>query len=128
MFLKRLGLGVLFIFTFAQIAWLISYIAEAADKGFDTPLDSNCVTECATYSSQVTSAIPSTVILIIISIWIFRRRRKTRSSEEMVSSEQESTSGDERQKKRTSRSRKEPFDDSENNLFGPDDGQGSIFS
>ncbi len=128
MFLKRLGLAVLAILTFIQIALFISYIVEAADKGFDTPLESNCVTDCATYSSQVTNQITSTVIFAFIWIWIFRRRRKNRSSGEMVSSEQESTSGDERQEKRTSRSRKEPFDDSENDLFGPDDGQGSIFS
>ncbi len=128
MFLKRLGLAVLFLLTFAQIAWLINDIVEAADKGFDTPLDSNCVTECATYSSQVTSGITACVIFAVIWIWIFRRRRKNRSSGEMVSSEQESISGDERQEKRSSRSRKEPFDDSENDLFGPDDGQGSIFS
>ena len=128
MFLKRLGLAVLFLLTFAQVAWLIRDTVEAADKGFDTPLNSNCVTDCATYSSQVTSGITACVIFAVIWIWIFRRRRKNRSSGEMISREQESTSGEERQKKRASRSRKDTFGDSENDLFGPDDGQGSIFS
>lgn len=128
MLLKRVGLAVLAILTFIQIALFISYIAEAADKGFDTPLESNCVTDCATYSSQVTNQITSTVIFIVIWIWIFRRRRKNRSSTETFSSEQESTLGNERQEKRPSRSRKEPFDDSGNDPFGSDDGQGSIFS
>ena len=128
MFLKRLGLAVLFLLTFAQVAWLIRDIVEAADKGFDTPLESNCVTDCATYSSQVTSGIVACFIIAAIWIWIFRRRRKNRSSTETFSSEQESTSGNERQEKRSSRSRKEPFDDSGNDPFGSDDEQGSIFS
>tara|TARA_E500000331_G_scaffold36397_1_gene30299 strand:+ start:744 stop:1130 length:387 start_codon:yes stop_codon:yes gene_type:complete len=128
MFLKRLGLAVLFILTFAQIAWLINDIVEAAEKGSDTPLNSNCVTDCATYSSQVTSGITACVIFAVIWIWIFRRRRKNRSSTETFSSEQESTSGNERQEKRSRRSRKEPFDDSGNDPFGSDDEQGSIFS
>ena len=128
MFLKRLGLAVLFLLTFAQVAWLIHDTVEAADKGFDTPLNSNCVTDCTTYSSQVTSGITACVIFAVIWIWIFRRRRKNRSSKETVSSEQEPILENKSQEKRTSRSRKKPFDDSENDLFGPDDEQGSIFS
>ena len=128
MFLKRIGLAVLLIMTFVQIGMSISNIAEAADKGSDTPLDPNCVTDCATYSSQVTSGIVACFIIAAIWIWIFRRRRKNRSSTETFSSEQESTSGNERQEKSSSRSRKEPFDDSGNDPFGSDDEQGSIFS
>ena len=128
MVLKRIGLAVLLILTFSQIGMLISNIVEAADKGSDTPLDPNCVTDCATYSSQVTSGIVSCLIFAVIWIWIFRRRRKNRSSTETVVSEQEPILENKPQEKRTSRSRKKPFDDSENDLFGPDDEQGSIFS
>lgn len=128
MFLKRIGLALLVIVTFTSIISLINYIAEAADKGSDTPLDPNCVTGCAVYSSQVTSGIVTCFIVAAIWIWIFRRRRKNRSSTETFSSEQESTSGNERQEKRSSRSRKEPFDGSGNDPFGSDDEQGSVFS
>ena len=128
MVLKRIGLAVLLILTFSQIGMSISNIVEAADKGSDTPLDPNCVTDCATYSSQVTSGIVSCLIFAVIWIWIFRRRRKNRSSTETVVSEQEPILENKPQEKRTSRSRKKPFDDSENDLFGPDDEQGSIFS
>ena len=128
MVLKRIGLAVLLILTFSQIGMSISNIVEAADKGADTPLDPNCVTDCATYSSQVTSGIVSCLIFAVIWIWIFRRRRKNRSSTETVVSEQEPILENKPQEKRTSRSRKKPFDDSENDLFGPDDEQGSIFS
>ena len=128
MFLKRVGLVLLLIVTFISIFGLISDIGEAADKGFDTPVNPSCVTDCVTYSSQVTSGISGCAIIAVIWIWINWRRRKNRSSGEKVSREQESTSGNKRQEKRTSRSRKDIFDDSENDLFGPDDGQGSIFS
>lgn len=128
MVLKRIGLAVLLILTFSQIGMSISNIVKAADKGSDTPLDPNCVTDCATYSSQVTSGIVACLIFAVIWIWIFRRRRKNRSSTETVASEQEPILENKPQEKRTSRSRKKPFDDSENDLFGPDDEQGSIFS
>ena len=128
MFLKRIGLALLLIVTFTSIVGLIGDIAEAADKGFDTLIDPSCITDCATYSSQVTSGIVSCLIFAVIWIWIFRRRRKNRSSTETVVSEQEPILENKPQEKRTSRSRKKPFDDSENDLFGPDDEQGSIFS
>ena len=84
MVLKRIGLAVLLILTFSQIGMSISNIVKAADKGSDTPLDPNCVTDCATYSSQVTSGIVACLIFAVIWIWIFRRRRKNRSSTETV--------------------------------------------
>ena len=128
MFLKRIGLTLLLIVIFTSIVSLIGNIAEGADKGFDTMMDPNCITDCTTYSSQVSTGIVVCVVLAAIWIWIFRRRRKNRSSKETVSSEQEPILENKSQEKRTSRSRKKPFDDSENDLFGPDDEQGSIFS
>ncbi len=128
MLLKRIGLVVLAIVTFTSIINLIRNFAEAADKGFDTPMEPSCVTDCATYLNQAITGISACVILAIIWFWIFRRRNRIRSSTTTVPREQESTLKDEPQKKRTTRSRKKPFDDSENDLFGPDDGQGSIFS
>ena len=128
MFLKRIGLTLLLIVTFTSIVSLIGNIAEGADKGFDALMDPNCITDCTTYSSQVSTGIVVCVVLAAIWIWIFRRRRKNRSSKETVSSEQEPILENKSQEKRTSRSRKKPFDDSENDLFGPDDEQGSIFS
>ena len=128
MFLKRIGLALLLIVTFTSIVGLIGDIAEAADKGFDTLIDPSCITDCTAYLSQVATGIVACVVLAAIWIWIFRRRRKNRSSTETVSSEQEPILENKPQEKRTSRSRKKPFDDSENDLFGPDDEQGSIFS
>ena len=128
MFLKRIGLALLLIVTFTSIVGLIGDIAEAADKGFDTLIDPSCITDCTAYSSQVATGIVACVVLAAVWIWIFRRRRKNRSSTETVSSEQEPILENKPQEKRTSRSRKKPFNDSENDLFGPDDEQGSIFS
>ena len=105
MFLKRIGLTLLLIVTFTSIVSLIGNIAEGADKGFDTLMDPNCITDCTTYSSQVSTGIVVCVVLAAIWIWIFRRRRKNRSSKETVSSEQEPILENKSQEKRTSRSR-----------------------
>ena len=125
MFLKRLGLAVLFLLTFAQVAWLIHDTVEAADKGFDTPTDPLCATlqqqgatlDCPTYSSEVNGLIVINVIIAIIWFWILWRRKKRATAPSPKSPYEIPT---ESKRKRQSKS--------ESDFPDFDDGQGSIFS
>ena len=128
MFFKRVSLILLAIVTSTAIIGIFDEFTEAVDKGFDTPVDPRCITDCATHSTNIATGAVWCGFLAIIWLWIFRRRRKkmNQSLTKTPPREQEPVLAKKSQRKK--KSREGLFDDSEDDFFGSDDGQGSIFS